>query len=174
LPVVTGIGLILGYALLGASWLVLKSEGALREWAWPRVPRLAAAVLVVLAVAAVASFVERDRVIDKVFLGRAWGWVFPAIGLMAIYGVFAGAQRRRDGWPFAMTVLFFLSSFATLTVLFWPYMIPYSVTVGSAAAPEASLSFLFWGAGLFVLPVIAIYTIAVYWLFRGKMQRGYG
>jgi hypothetical protein len=87
---------------------------------------------------------------------------------------FAGAQRRRDGWPFAMTVLFFLASFATLAVLFWPYMIPYSITVGSAAAPEASLSFLFWGADLFVLPVIAIYTLAVYWFFRGKMQKGYG
>ena len=50
-------------------------------------------------------------------------------------------------------------------------MIPYSITVANAAAPEASLSFLFWGAGLFVLPVIAIYTIAVYWLFRGKMRK---
>ena len=59
-------------------------------------------------------------------------------------------------------------------MLFWPYMIPYSITVGNAAAPEASLSFLFWGAGLFVLPVIAIYTIAVYWFFRGKMLRGDG
>ena len=87
---------------------------------------------------------------------------------------FAGVQRRRDGRPFAMTVLFFLASFASLAVLFWPHMIPYSVTVGSAAAPDASLSFLFWGAGLFVLPVIAIHTIAVYWLFRGKMRTGYG
>jgi cytochrome bd ubiquinol oxidase subunit II len=172
--VFTGIGLVLGYALLGAGWLVLKSEGELRDWAWARVPRLAGAVLVVLAVAAVASFVERDRVIDKVFLGRAWGLVFPVLALLAIYGVFAGARRRRDGWPFAMTVLFFLASFASLAVLFWPYMIPYSVTVGSAAAPEASLSFLFWGAGLFVLPVIVIYTVAVYWLFRGKMRTGYG
>ncbi len=172
LPVFTGIGLVLGYALLGADWLVLKSEGQLREWAWPRVPRLAAAVLVVLALAIVASIIERDQVIGTVFLGRAWGLVFPAIGLAAMYGIFAGARRRRDGWPFGMMVLFFLSSFATLAVLFWPYMIPYSVTVGSAAAPAASLSFLFWGAGLFVLPVIAIYTIAVYWVFRGKLHRG--
>jgi cytochrome d ubiquinol oxidase subunit II len=77
LPVFTGIGLVLGYALLGAGWLVLKSQGELREWAWPRVPRLAAAVLVVLALAAMASLVERDRVIDKVLLGRTWGLVFP-------------------------------------------------------------------------------------------------
>ena len=131
-------------------------------------------MLLVLAAAAVASIVERDRVIGTVFLGRWWGLIFPAIGLAAMFGVFAGARRRRDDWPFLMTVLFFLSAFATLAVLFWPYMIPYSITVGNAAAPEASLSFLFWGAGLFVLPVIAAYTIAVYWLFRGKMRKGYG
>jgi cytochrome bd-type quinol oxidase subunit 2 len=64
------------------------------------------------------------------------------------------------------------ASFATLAVLFWPYMIPYSVTVASAT-PEASLSFLFWGAGLFVLPIITIYSIAVFWMFRGKMREGY-
>jgi cytochrome d ubiquinol oxidase subunit II len=51
-------------------------------------------------------------------------------------------------------------------------LIPYSVTVAVAAAPEASLSFLFWGAGLFVLPVIGAYTAVVYWMFRGK-QRSY-
>jgi cytochrome bd ubiquinol oxidase subunit II len=173
LPVFTGIGLVLGYALLGAGWLVLKAEGALRDWAWLRVPGLAAIVLAVLAVATVASIAERDRVIETVFLGRLWGLVFPAIGIVAIVGIFVAARHRRDAWPFAMTVLFFLASFATLAVLFWPYMIPYSITVGNAAAPEASLSFLFWGAGLFVLPVIAIYTIAVYWVFRGKMRGGY-
>jgi cytochrome bd ubiquinol oxidase subunit II len=72
--------------------------------------------------------------------------------------------------PFAMTVLFFVAAFLTLAVMFWPYMIPYSVTVAAAAAPEASLSFLFWGAGLFVLPVIGLYTAVVYWMFRGKLH----
>ena len=57
--------------------------------------------------------------------------------------------------------------------MFWPYMIPYSITVTNAAAPEASLSFLFYGA-VFILPVIAIYTIGVYWVFRGKVRKGYG
>ena len=174
LPVLTGIGLVLGYALLGASWLVLKSEGELREWVWPRVPRLAGAVLMMLALATVASVSERDRAVGAVLLDRAWGLVFPALGLLAMFGIFMGARRRRDAWPFPMTVLFFVASFATLAVLFWPYMIPYSITVGGAAAPEASLSFLFWGAGVFVLPVIAIYTAVVYWIFRGKLRKGYG
>ncbi|MBL8538859.1 MAG: cytochrome d ubiquinol oxidase subunit II, partial [Betaproteobacteria bacterium] len=81
--------------------------------------------------------------------------------------------RRRDGVPFAMAALFFLSAYLTLGVMFWPYMIPYTITVASAAAPDASLDFLFRGA-IVILPVIAIYTICVYWVFRGKTKRGYG
>jgi cytochrome bd ubiquinol oxidase subunit II len=173
LPVLCGIGLVLGYALLGAGWLVLKAEGALQEWAWRRIRGLAVAVIVVLGVAFVAAFAERTRTVGE--LGsRPWGVVFPLLGIAAVFGIFTGVRRRRETWPFAMTVLFFLAAFATLAVLFWPYMIPYSITVGNAAAPEASLSFLFWGAGVFVLPVIAIYTGVVYWLFRGKARKGYG
>jgi cytochrome d ubiquinol oxidase subunit II len=58
--------------------------------------------------------------------------------------------------------------------MYWPYMVPYSITVADAAAPQASLSFLFWGAGLFVLPVIVVYTVAVYWIFRGKVRPTHG
>jgi cytochrome d ubiquinol oxidase subunit II len=171
LPVLTGIGLVLGYALLGAGWLTMKSEGALREWARERIPWLAIAVLVALILAFGAAVFEHRR-IGADLSNRLWGLIFPAIGLLAMAGVLIGVRQRRDGMPFAMTVAFFIASFLTLTVLFWPYMIPYSITVGSAAAPEASLSFLFWGAGLFVLPVIAIYTAVVYWVFRGKLPHG--
>jgi cytochrome d ubiquinol oxidase subunit II len=71
-------------------------------------------------------------------------------------------------------VVSFVSALLSLAVMFWPYMIPYTITVGSAAAPEKSLSFLFWGAGILVLPVIGIYTAVVYWLFRGKLRKGDG
>jgi cytochrome bd ubiquinol oxidase subunit II len=172
LPVLTGVGLVLGYALLGAGWLLIKGEGRLRDLARRRIPRLAIAVLAVLAVATVAAVFDRNRVLH-VAPGRHWGLAFPAVGLVAMAGLFVGVRRQRDGWPFALTILFFLASFAGLAVLFWPYMIPYSITVASAAAPEASLSFLFWGGGLFVLPVIAIYTGTVYWIFRGKLRKGY-
>ena len=68
-----------------------------------------------------------------------------------------------------MTVLFFVAAFLSLAVMFWPYLIPYSVTLASAAVPDASLRFLFYGA-VVVLPVIAAYTIGVYWVFRGKVR----
>jgi NADH:ubiquinone reductase (H+-translocating) len=169
LPVLCGIGLVLGYALLGAGWLVLKSEGALRDWAFRRIPWLAGSVLAVLCIASVAAFGDRARIEGQLFLGRTWGLVFPCIGLLAMLGIFAGVRLRRDAWPFAMTVLFFIAAFLALATMFWPYMIPYSVTIGNAAAPEASLLFLFW-AGVIVLPIIAVYTATVYWLFRGKLR----
>ncbi len=170
LPVLTGIGLVLGYALLGACWLVMKSENELREWARERIPWLAIGVLVVLILAFGAALLERER-IGADLADRRWGLVFPGVGLLAMAGVFIGARERRDGMPFLMAVAFFIAAFLTLAVLFWPYMIPYQVTVADAAAPDKALSFLFWGAGIFVLPVIAIYTAVVYWMFRGKSHQ---
>jgi cytochrome d ubiquinol oxidase subunit II len=169
LPMLCGVGLVVGYALLGAGWLVLKCEGELREWARRRVPWLAIAVLVLLAAAFEQTLAERERIATDLE-DRSWGLIFPAIGLVAMAGVFLGVRWRRDALPFVMTVLFFVAAFLTLAVLFWPYMIPYRITVANAAAPDASLAFLFWGA-VVVLPVIAIYTVTVYWLFRGKVTK---
>ena len=70
---------MLGYALLGAGWLILKSEGELRDWAWRRIPWLAGAVLVVLGIAVVAAFIERDaRDRAAWFSIGPWGLIFPA------------------------------------------------------------------------------------------------
>ncbi len=66
--------------------------------------------------------------------------------------------------------MFFLAAFGFLATAFWPYMIPYSVTVASAAAPEQSLSFMFWGAGVVALPVVLIYSVVIHILFRGKLR----
>ena len=170
-PVLTGIGLVFGYALLGAGWLAFKTEGALREWAHARIPWLVAGVLVLLGLAFAVSLTIDAGAIAQGNLGqRRWGLVFPIVSLAALVGVLAGARARRDAIPYALTVLFFLAAFATLGVMMWPYMIPYALTVADAAAPDASLRFFFYG-GVVVLPVIAAYTIGVYWLFRGKIER---
>src|SRR5277367_2219826 len=170
-PILTGIGLVLGYALLGAGWLVLKSEGPLRDWARRRIRWLAAAVLAVMFVAFIST-----RGLDPQARGnlqaRPWGLVFAAMGIFALIAVLLGARNKRDGFPFAMTVLFFLSAFLALGTLFWPFIIPYKITVGNAVAPDASLVFLFYGA-VVILPLIIFYTMRVYWIFRGKIREGY-
>jgi cytochrome d ubiquinol oxidase subunit II len=170
----TGLGLVLGYALLGACWLVLKSEGTLRDWAYARIPWLAVAVLVVLGLAfTIAVTVDAGAIGQSNLQARSWGLVFPIAGVAALLGVIGSARARRDRLPFALTISFFLAAYLTLGVMAWPYMIPYSVTVANAAAPDASLKFFLFG-GVVVLPVIVAYTIGVYWVFRGKTQRGYG
>jgi cytochrome bd ubiquinol oxidase subunit II len=171
--ILTGVGLVLGYALLGAGWLVLKSDGKLRDWAYARIQWLAAGVLVALLLAFTVTF-DYSILAHTNFQARSWALVFPAIGVLALAGLAVGVHRKRhDAVPFAMTVIFFLAAFLSLGAMFWPYMIPYSITVANAAAPDASLQFLFYGA-VVVLPVIAIYTIGVYWVFRGKVRKGYG
>jgi len=167
-PMMTGTGLVFGYALLGACWLVLKSKGALHDWARRRIPWLVAAVLVVMFTVFWAT-ADLNPLARGNLHTRPWGLISAGIGIIALIGVVAGSRSKQDWFPFATTVLFFISAFLALGAMFWPYIIPYSITVGNAAAPDASLSFFFLGA-VVILPLITVYTIQVYWIFRGKTR----
>jgi cytochrome bd ubiquinol oxidase subunit II len=170
-PVLTGAGMVLGYALLGAGWLVFKGEGALRDWAYARIPWLAVAVLVVLILAFTVSVTfDAGAIAQSNLRARSWGLIFPIAGVAALLGVVAAARARRDGLPVALTTLLFVAAYLTLGVMFWPYMIPYTITVADAASPDASLQFLFY-CGIIVLPVIVVYTFGVYRVFRGKAHQ---
>jgi cytochrome bd ubiquinol oxidase subunit II len=104
------------------------------------------------------------------WIERPWLAVFPLIGLLAVFAIVSGIRRRRDAWPFAGAVVIFLAAFATLAASFLPYIVPFSLTINEAAAPKSSLAFIFWGAGIVVLPLILIYTIMVYIVFKGKVR----
>jgi cytochrome d ubiquinol oxidase subunit II len=69
-----------------------------------------------------------------------------------------------------MVALIFAAAFGTLAISFWPYMIPFSITIEEAAAPHSSLAFMFWGEGLFVFPLMLLYTVISYTVFRGKIR----
>jgi cytochrome bd ubiquinol oxidase subunit II len=171
--VLTGIGLVFGYALLGAGWMVVKSEGTLRDWAYARIPRLVIIVFAIIGLCfAAVMLVDAGAVAQNNLRDRPWGLVFPLFGVAALAAVVMAVRARRDNLPFAFTMVFFVCAFLTLGVMFWPYLVPYQITVANAAAPDASLQFLFY-AGVVVLPVIAAYTIGVYWVFRGKVHGGY-
>lgn len=162
-----GIGTVLGYALLGAAWLVLKTEGEIRDWAYRRLPWLLGAVVVVLVIVFVFALAKHLHVFNR-WTAHPLLLILPLLAALATVGIAHGIQQRRDGQPFAMAMLAVAFSFLTLVASFWPYMIPYTVTVEDAAAPPLSLEFFFWGCGLVVFPVVLVYTGAVFWLFRGK------
>jgi len=164
-----GIGLVLGYCLLGAGWLVKKSEGILRDRCYSLVPKLLIAVFGFLILAFAMSLLMELQVMSR-WLDRPLLLIFPLIGLIGCILIVRGIRARYDWMPFAGGVVLFLAAFGTLAVSFLPYMIPFSITIEQAAAPHSSLSFMFWGAGLFVLPLTLAYTVVVYWLFKGKSR----
>jgi len=163
-----GIGLCFGYALLGAGWLTAKCEGILRARARALLRPLTIGVFSFLAVAFVYALVLDLRIMNR-WIERPYLLIFPAIGAVASVFLVRGISDQNDGQPFRMTALIFLSAFGTLAISFWPFMIPFAVTIDQAAAPPSSLYFMFWGAGLFVLPLTLTYTGAVYRVFRGKI-----
>jgi cytochrome bd ubiquinol oxidase subunit II len=166
--IICGIGLCLGYALLGACWLVKKSEGEVRDAAYRQIPVLAIALLVFLIIVFGFAIAGNLRVMDR-WLERPYLLFFPVIGILAAVAAARSVRARDDSVPFAMVALIFVTAFCTLAISFWPYMIPFSVTVADAAAPHSSQAFMFWFAGVIVFPLMLIYTAVSYFVFRGKV-----
>jgi cytochrome d ubiquinol oxidase subunit II len=155
--------------LLGASWLVRKCDGRVRASAFRLIPILSVALLLFLIVVFGFALAEDLRIMNR-WLERPYLLVFPAIGVMAAILLAKSIQRRSDGAPFRLVGIFFVAAFGTLAASFWPYMIPFSITIEDAAAPHASLAFMFWGAGLFVFPLMLLYTATNYRVFRGRIR----
>ena len=166
--VLCGIGLCLGYALLGACWLVRKSEGSVRAAARRQIPVLAVAVLVFLVVVFAHALAENLPILQR-WIDRPYLFVFPAIGAGAALVLATSILRHDDYWPFHMVATIFVTAFGTLALSFWPYMIPSVITIEEAAAPHSSLAFMFWGEGLFVFPLMLLYVVIGYRVFRGKV-----
>ena len=167
--IVCGVGLCLGYALLGACWLIKKCEGDVREAAYRLIPYLSIGLLVFLVIVFGYALAENLQVISR-WLERPYLFVFPAIGVVAAVVLATSVRRRRDGAPFYMVALIFAAAFGTLAISFWPYMVPFSITIEEAAAPHSSLAFMFWGAGIIVFPLMLLYTAISYTVFRGKVK----
>jgi cytochrome bd ubiquinol oxidase subunit II len=166
--VLCGIGLCLGYCLLGACWLVRKCEADVRDAAYRLIPYLSLGLLVFLIAVFAYALFENLPIMDR-WLERPYLFVFPAIGVAAALVLAASVRRRRDGAPFYMVTIIFALAFGTLAISFWPYMIPFAITIEEAAAPHSSLAFMFWGEGLFVFPLMLLYTAISLRVFRGKV-----
>jgi cytochrome d ubiquinol oxidase subunit II len=165
--ILCGTGLCLGYTLLGACWLVRKCDGEVRDEAYRRIPRLSIALLLFLIVVFAYALGEHLAILGR-WLERPYLFVFPAIGIAAAIVLANSVRRRRDAAPFYMVATIFAAAFGTLAISFWPYMIPFQITIDQAASPHASLAFMFWGEGLFVFPLMLLYTAISFRVFRGK------
>jgi cytochrome d ubiquinol oxidase subunit II len=171
----TGTSLIAGYALLGAGWLLWKTEGQVRDDA-----RRYARRLVPLLVAAIALVSAATPFLEGKYYQRWFAWpgvaaAAPVPLLVAVVTVmlWQSIARGQDRAPFLLTLALFGLCMIGLAISIWPDVIPGRVDIWAAAAPERSQIFMLVGAGVLV-PVILGYTAWAYWVFRGKIsEAGY-
>ncbi|MDG1461991.1 MAG: cytochrome d ubiquinol oxidase subunit II [Gammaproteobacteria bacterium] len=165
---IAGVAAVCGYALHGLAWLVIKTEGSTRDWAYSRLPTLLAIWLLLL------SGLVSYTLLTEVTIMERWGkpsvlWIVPVIMAVISATLLMGVKQRRDELPFLMTSMLLVLAAVTFFLSIRPFMVPWVITVEKAAAPETSLSFLMFG-GIIVMPIILIYTCVVYWVIRGKVQ----
>jgi cytochrome d ubiquinol oxidase subunit II len=171
----TGASLVVGYALLGSTWLIWKTRGELHKDA-RRIARVATPALLVAigAVSLATPFVERkyfERWFD--FPGLLVTVPMPLLVFITAVLLWWSLSHRRDWLPFVATLALFLETMAGLAISIWPDVIPGRVSIWDAAAPHTSQLFLLVGA-LVLIPLILGYTAWSYWVFRGKVdEEGY-
>jgi len=173
--VATGISLVIGYALLGSTWLVLKTTGDLAARARD-IARLAT-YLTLLAMGVVSLWTP---LIGTHYLGRwlsfpavIFSVLVPLLVLTCVTLVLSGLNRQNDVLPFVASLGLFLLGFIGIGISFYPFIVPPSLTIQEAAAPRASLAFLLVGS-VVLIPIILAYTAYAYWVFRGKVRPGEG
>lgn len=171
--ILTGLGLIAGYALLGSTWLIMKSEGYIQDWAYRITLPLLGAVLAVFAIISVwTPFVNPD-VWDRWFSNIHIIWVLPALTGFFAWLLFHSVRKRMDGMPFVATMGIFVFTFLGLVASKWPYVVPPNYTIYDASSAWESQLFLLLGL-LFVIPIVLVYTAWTYYVFRGKVKAGEG
>ena len=170
----TGASLVIGYALLGATWLIMKTEGSLQDHAF-RFARLAGiATIVCVALVSLATPFLEGAYYERWF---AWPNILftaqvPLLVVVASAVFFLSLQRRYERLPFLLALGLFALSMVGLGISIFPEIVPGAITIHEAAAPESSLVFMLVGAGI-LIPIILAYTGYSYWIFRGKVQEGY-
>jgi len=168
-----GIGVVAGYALLGATWLMLKTDGDMARRAAAKAKVLLVAVLVFMAAVSLYTPLAFPRIAQRWFTLPNLIYLSPVPILTAPIALaqwrFIGAQRELA--PFLLTVALFLLGYLGLVISTFPYIVPPQLTIWEAAAAPSSQAFMLIGT-LVLLPVILCYTGLTYWLFRGKVREG--
>jgi len=170
-----GLGVIAGYALLGATWLIFKTEGEIAARARIHARVLLVVVLVFMAAVslwtplAFPSIAARWFSLPNIF----WLWPVPVITAAVAYLGWRAIERGWDLLPFVAAMALFLLGFIGLAISNFPYLVPPSLSIWDAASATSTQIFMLLGT-CFMLPIIFGYHVFVYWIFRGKVREDEG
>ena len=170
-----GFGLMAGYGLLGAGWLVIKLEGTAQQWA-----RKLGRVCLLCTLLAVGAVSVWTPLVDAPVAARWFTWPdiaylspVPILTALLVWWEWRALERGSDYAPFLGALGLFALSYLGIAISLWPMIVPWRFTLDEAAASPSTQAFLLIGT-LFLLPVILIYTAWSYWVFRGKASADVG
>jgi cytochrome d ubiquinol oxidase subunit II len=170
---VCGLGVVAGYGLLGATWLMMKTDGDMADRAAAKAKVLLLAVLAFMAAVSIFTPLEFPRIAHRWFTLPNLYYLAPVPILTALVALAAWRSigARREVAPFLATIALFLLGYLGLVISTFPYILPPGLTIWQAAADPSSQTFMLIGT-LLLLPIILGYTALTYWLFRGKVGEG--
>jgi len=173
--VLCGLGLVAGYGLLGATWLVMKTEGSVATRARIQAKLLLLAVLGFMAIVSIWTPIAFERIATRWFSlpNILFLWWVPAATALVAFAAWRWLDTERDALPFLAAIALFLLGYLGLLISNFPYLIPPSLTIWQTAAAPATHVFFLMGT-LVMLPIILGYMIFVYWVFSGKLREGEG
>lgn len=171
--ITTGIALVVGYVLLGSTWLNMKTTGSLQKQSRNIAKVAGVATFGFIGLISLWMVFIEQQYLHRWFDAPNIYYLFVVPVLVFIVGVslFITLRRERDVSPFLLSISLFLLSYIGLAISLFPNLVPPSVSLWEAAAPDSSLKFLLVGSA-FLLPIILAYTTYAYWVFRGKVKEG--
>jgi cytochrome d ubiquinol oxidase subunit II len=171
----TGLSLVAGYVLLGAGWLILKTEGALQDWAYARARRALLLVIVLMGAVSLVMPLLEPAIAERWFSWPNILYLSPVpivtAGLAA--ALWRALLKRHERAPLLLSFSLFAMSYLGLAISLWPNVVPPGISIWQAASAPASQAFMLVGAML-VVPVMLGYIAYSYWLFRGKIRADAG
>ncbi len=173
--VLCGFGVLAGYALLGATWLVLKTEGAVAERARAQAKLLLGAVLAFMVAVSLWTPLAFERIAARWFSlpNILFLWPVPLVTALVALAAWRSLEARRELLPFVAAISLFLLGYLGLVISSFPYLVPPALTIWQTAAHPASQIFMLLGTAA-LLPLILAYVAFIYWIFRGKVREGEG
>ena len=171
----TGVAVVFGYALLGATWLVLKTEGRLQRIAFDLTrPLMLVVIGFMLIVSAWLPFLD-SALMARWFTGTHFLYLSPVPILTALNAamLWRAVLKDREVQPFVLSLCFFALGFIGLVLGMWPNIVPPDMSIWDAASPPSSQGFVLVGA-VFLIPAVLAYTVYSYRVFRGKVAADSG
>jgi cytochrome d ubiquinol oxidase subunit II len=165
----TALALVAGYVMLGAAWLALKADGPTAEFARSIGRKALFATVIFIAIASLATPLLNPVYYERWFVwpGLILSGLMPVLVLASAWLYLRDINSGAGLKAYLAGIGIFVISFAGLGLSVAPYIVPHSITIRQAAAPDSSLGFLLVGASV-LLPIILAYTAYAYWVFRGK------